>query len=144
MLIRNLIFILFAVSSILISDNCHAQIDTILPAKVQPDNRTDLQKIDLLVEKHILINKTKKSVPGFRIQIYYGNKRAEALETKSKFQAEYDDLPAYLVYQQPNFKVRVGDFYTRMEALKHFQDISYDFGNAFIVKDEIKIKDLED
>ena len=128
----------------LVSSAVQAQIDTILPNKVQPDDRTDLEKIELLVEKHTMINKTKKSVPGFRIQIYYGNKRAEALEMKGRFQLENSDLPTYLVYQQPYFKVRVGDFYSRMEAMKYFEEISYEFTNAFIVKDQIKIKELEE
>lgn len=129
---------------LLLNSLCDAQIDTVLPVKVQPDNRSDLEKLELLVDKHIMINKAKKTVPGYRIQIYYGSKRAEALEAKSLFQSENSELPTYLIYQQPYFKVRVGDFYSRLEALKHFQQITLDFDNAFIVKDDIRIRGLEE
>jgi hypothetical protein len=46
----------------------------------------------------------------------------------------------YLTYQQPNFKVRCGDFRTRAEARKYVKSISAYFPSAFIVKDFIEVE----
>ena len=96
-----------------------------------------------LLAKHISINEKKQSISGYRVQIYFGTQRNKANEVKSLFLQKYPEVSTYIIYQQPNFKVRIGDFYTRLEALKFYQKISSDFGNAFIIKDDIKLSNVE-
>jgi len=93
----------------------------------------------LLVKKHITYNSERLSTPGFRIQIFSANQRIPANEARSLFLGHYPDISSYLIYQQPNFKVRVGDCRTRLEALKIRELIRKDFPNAFLVRDEIKL-----
>ena len=95
--------------------------------------------IKLLMKRHITINKIKQSIPGYRVQIYFGNNRNKATEVKNDFMRLYTDVPSYLLYQQPNFKIRVGDFKTRLEAMKLLKQIQPVFESAFIVKDDVKI-----
>ena len=78
---------------------------------------------------------------GFRVQIYSGNKKQPAREARLKFSRVYRKTKAYEVYEQPYFKVRVGDFKTKMEALKFKNDLIKHFPNCFIVKDDIKFQD---
>jgi hypothetical protein len=92
-----------------------------------------------LVERHKLVNAAKKSMPGYRIQIYFGNDRIKAQEMRTEFIKLIPDEAAYLIYQQPNFKVRVGDFRTRLEAAGFLKQINSSFPNAFIVPDEVKL-----
>lgn len=92
-----------------------------------------------LVERHKLVNAAKKSMPGYRIQIYFGNDRIKAQEMRTEFIKFIPDEAAYLIYQQPNFKVRVGDFRTRLEAAGFLKQINSSFPNAFIVPDEVKL-----
>ena len=47
-----------------------------------------------------------------------------------------------MIYQQPNFKVRTGDFRSRIEAAGFLHKINPHFTNAFIVPDEVKLPDL--
>lgn len=95
-----------------------------------------------LVERHKLINAAKKTMPGYRIQIYFGSDRARAQEIRAEFIQLFPATPSYLLYQQPNFKVRIGDFRTRLEATGFLKKINGHFSNAFIVPDEVKLPEL--
>jgi hypothetical protein len=96
-----------------------------------------------LVKRHILMNTAKMSMPGYRIQIYFGSARAKATEIKADIISKYPKLPAYLIYQQPNFKVRLGDFKTRFDAMHFLEEIQKDYPASFIVKDEVKLPDVD-
>ena len=45
----------------------------------------------------------------------------------------------YLTYQQPNFRLKVGDFFSRMEAQQVLNQISDLIPNAQIVQEQINI-----
>ena len=96
-----------------------------------------------LVLKHILINEARKEkMKGYRVQIHFGAEKAKALDIKSKFILQNHKVDAYLDYQQPYFKIRVGDFRTKLEAYKFMQEISGNFPGAFIVSDDIELPPL--
>src|SRR4051812_22554420 len=67
------------------------------------------KRFDDLVAKQKDQNLANQSMHGYRIQIYFGGVRQKAAEVKLDFNSKYPDLQAYLSYQQPNFKVRIGD-----------------------------------
>jgi hypothetical protein len=94
---------------------------------------------NLLVKRHIAINSAKMTMPGFRVQVYYGSQRTKAIETRTEVLKKFSQTPAYIIYQQPNFKLRLGDFKTRMEAMKLLDEVRHDYPQAFIVKDEVKL-----
>ena len=101
------------------------------------------ESIDKLMLKHLSINTENETIEGFRIQIHFGGEREKAKLVKTKFLQQYPEVPAYEIYQQPNFKVRVGDFRTRLEAQKFMNEISSSFPSAFIVADDIHLPKLE-
>jgi hypothetical protein len=101
------------------------------------------RSIDSLVNRHKSLNEQKKTVPGYRIQIYFGSQRTKANETKASFMQKYPDYNAYIIYQQPNFKIRVGDFRTRLEAYRLYKELQAEYESAFIIRDEIRL-DLPD
>lgn len=96
-----------------------------------------------LMDRHKKVNASNLSMNGFRIQIYFGSERAKAQELKSQFASDYPLIPAYLIYQQPYFKVRVGDFKSRLEAVGFLRKIENDFTTTFIVPDEVKLPEIE-
>ena len=100
------------------------------------------QKIKNLVERHKLLNESKMSTPGYRVQLYSGSQRAKANETKDEFSKLFPDIESYVFYQQPNFRVRVGDFKTKLEAERFQKTIATLYPSAFIVKDDIKLPEL--
>jgi len=98
------------------------------------------ERIDILLQRHVDINRDKgKKTEGFRIQIFSeagGKARQNAMQVKASFLTSYPDVKADLIYNPPDFKVRVGNFRTRSEALKFQKKILRDYPNAIIVIDE--------
>lgn len=87
-----------------------------------------------------LQNAKTKGMPGFRIRIYRENSqqaRQKSMDLVADFIAKYPDLPCYRYYDNPYFKVSVGDFRTRFEAMKAFKLVEKDFPDAFIVQETI-------
>ncbi len=81
---------------------------------------------------------------GYRVQIYSGNKRQPANQARSTFLRVHPKTKAHLNYAQPFYRVRVGDFKTKLEALKYKNFIIKEFPNCFIVTDKIDINELID
>jgi hypothetical protein len=104
---------------------------------------TQNSKITTLLNRHIEECRVKQTTSGYRVQLHFGNDRNKARDVKSKFLNLHQNDAAYESYQQPNFRVRVGDFRTRIEAQKFLKEIKNDFPSAFVVTDEIKFPKLE-
>ncbi len=102
----------------------------------------DIISLDSLIEKNIAKNNTNKTISGYRIQLFSGNERLNANSIKTKFLHLYPEQPAYLAYQQPYFKIRVGDFRTKLEAKIFYNKIKYEFGECIIIQDKINLPKL--
>ena len=108
--------------------------------------------LDTLISRHLLANKNLYKVnnhygmEGFRIQIYASNNRnarEESNKTRAEFMSKFPDIVSYPLYAEPGyFKIRVGDFRTKTEAMKLFQVVSKEFRDAYIVPDVINFPDL--
>jgi len=101
-------------------------------------------EVDAAIERFKKYNYSSEGVEGFRIQIFSesGNEaKAKAEKVLTDYKSQFDTPVAYLTYQQPNFKVRCGDFRTRSEARKYVKLISAAYPSAFIVKDAINVKE---
>lgn len=85
-----------------------------------------------------------RSGQGFRVQIYSGNDRVKATETKVDFMKRFPGVRTYLTYVQPQFRVKVGDFRTRAEAQKMYEQTSTLYNPCMIVPDIVVINTLKD
>jgi hypothetical protein len=74
---------------------------------------------------------------GFRVQIYFGSNRQAAYDAQAKFKEQFPELRTYVTYSEPNFRVHVGDFRTRLEAEKLEKDITEMFPSLFIMPEKI-------
>lgn len=92
-----------------------------------------------LIKKHIVINTLHPISPGYRVQLYFGQQRDAAYEMRTDFLRLFPQSGAYVVYQQPNFKLRVGDYRTRLEAQKALHEFQTHYSSAFVVKDDIRL-----
>ena len=100
-------------------------------------------RYDELVAKQKRQNAATQTMPGYRIQIYFGAVRQKASEVKLEFNSKFPGVPAYLTYQQPNFKVRVGDYRSRFEAQKFLKEIDGMFPSGFIVPEDVKLPSVK-
>jgi hypothetical protein len=101
------------------------------------------ERFDELVRKQKEQNLASPNIEGYRIQIYFGGNRQKASEVKLDFTSRFPGVQAYLTYQQPNFKVRVGDYRNRFDAQKLLKEIDGLYPTAFIVPDEVKLAPLK-
>lgn len=80
----------------------------------------------------------KHRTDGYRVQIFLGD-RSTAEATKRTFLQKNPDVPVYLSWLAPNFRLRVGDFRTRLEAEHLLHDVKTAFPGSYIVPDEIEM-----
>lgn len=95
--------------------------------------------VDEMVSLHMEFNNRVKTIPGYRVQIasFSGtNSKTSAFNLRDQFMSDHPEVLAYIVYDEPNFKVKVGDFRTRLEAYAFLQEIK-DVYKGYIIRDNI-------
>lgn len=100
---------------------------------------------DNIISKHININQKAKGMPGYRIQVFFASGKEaknQALKIKNEIRNLYPQHEAYIIYEEPFFKLRIGDFRTKIEAYKLFKKIQESNPSAFIVEDLISLPNL--
>jgi SPOR domain len=75
--------------------------------------------------------------PGFRVQINFGQERNAVNKTQSDFSSKYPGTTSYITYKQPYFRISVGDFRTKLEAVHFLNRVRKDYPAAFVVADKI-------
>ncbi len=104
------------------------------------------EMIEWLIRQRRQINESKEGVPGFRVQIYSDSGSRSRLRTekvKAEFDERYPETGSYLIYEEPYFKIRVGNFRTRLDARKFLEKLSHKYEYAYIVPDIIEFPDFE-
>lgn len=102
---------------------------------VQQDSR-----VDRLIERQRDIYGVSNTMSGFRVQIFMeiGNEAVDhANLVKKEFEELYPELPIYLSYEQPYYRLRVGDFRNRVEAEKYLRILKPQYSLAFVTADII-------
>jgi len=93
----------------------------------------------------MLVDSLKKihptAIEGYRLQLFFGN-RNEAQKMRGEFLKKHPETGAYISYLAPNFRLRVGDFRSKMECEKLKKEIQKDFTGSYIVRDNINMPAL--
>ena len=85
-------------------------------------------------------NNASKKLTGYRIRVYFDNgqnarNKSEAIARSVS--AAYPGIGVYRTFESPNYKVTVGDFRTKDEALKVFHSLKSTYPTALLLKDTI-------
>lgn len=86
-------------------------------------------------------------IQGFRAQVFSGNNQRkskdEAFSKEKEIKELFPDVPTYVTYNAPFWRVRVGDFRTHEEAHHMQRQLMNAFPSykkeMYIVKEEVKI-----
>lgn len=103
-------------------------------------------QIEKVFNQDILLNARQPGMNGFRIRIYFdlGQKsRKQSEDVSYEFMQNYPGIAVYRSYVSPYYKVSVGDFRTRDNALKLYFQLLKDYPKAFIVPEWINFPPLE-
>jgi hypothetical protein len=109
-------------------------------AKPVTFTKTVNEKVDVVLDSIDNFNLMRRSVDGYTIQIYSGQNREDAMNTKKKMATEIPDLTANLQYQQPKFRVTVGKYYSKLEAYQDLTKLRKSFSSAILVPEKIPIR----
>lgn len=138
---------LILLSSALQAQPAYSYTDSLGTVVVQKDFR-----MDVLANKQAEINKRAARLSssgkyrGYRIQVYNSNNRDEANTVKAELLRRFPDQKSYLLYQAPNFRVRIGNFLSQKEAtdLRKLLASLYPNRGIYIVPDLIEYTPPED
>ncbi|TXC85077.1 SPOR domain-containing protein [Luteibaculum oceani] len=121
-------------------------IDDAIGSKYQPMTGN----VQLIIEPSVssLIERFQSSkaadprIDGYRVQLYFGT-REKATETKTEFLKKFPTVKSYITWLEPNFRVRVGNFRTQLEAESFLQRIKRYFPTAYVVSERIDLPDIK-
>jgi len=80
---------------------------------------------------------TRVKVRGFRVQIFAGSSRNQAFSEQTRFRGMYKDVDTYITYDEPNYRVKVGDFRSRSEANAFMRELRQYFSNVFVFSESV-------
>lgn len=104
-------------------------------SKVEGDIR-----IKHLERRYIAINEQDKRMNGHRIQLFSSTgpeSFTKANDVQTEFLKIYPDIDSYVIHLGASFKLRIGDYRSRMEAERFYVELRENFPDAFIVRDRI-------
>ncbi|AUC13935.1 hypothetical protein BTO06_01655 [Tenacibaculum sp. SZ-18] len=93
-------------------------------------NYTDNEKINSLLEKKREYNKNNETI--YKIQLYNGNEKI-ARTIKQNYMMKFQGIPK-LKYEAPEWKVHVGEYYSKIEADRSLNKIKEKFTGAIVIR----------
>ena len=110
------------------------------------DNVYQDDKIAWLLQAHRQVVMRQPGMQGYRVHLYMDSGNRARLNTQKEqatFEDKYPEANAYIVYEEPYFKLRAGDFRTRVDARRFLEKVRGDYPAAYIVVDRINFPDLD-
>jgi len=91
------------------------------------------------LDRYISANASKRYT-GYRIRVYFDN--GQTARTRSEAIARsisnaYPGMGVYRTFESPNYKVTVGDFRTKDDALKVYHALKASYPTALLIKETI-------
>lgn len=113
-------------------------IGVVFYSKVSAQN-TD-HKLQQIIQEKRAYNLNHNEVIGYRIQLFNGISETKARSVQANFMTQFPEVSVRLFFEQPEWKVQVGNYRTKLEAHKALQKIQEEFAGAFPLKTKIKIE----
>ena len=95
--------------------------------------------VDVAMQKQIDRNKSRNhNMMTYKLRIYFDNAQNARIISESivdTFSYYYPDIPVSRTYVNPYFKVTVGDFKTKSDAMRFQEAIKSKYPTVFLVKE---------
>lgn len=148
----SILLLLFATSNLVAQNNSNNEIDNII--KRLQENKPNQGRIVInqdplianMLDLHVLQNAKNPGMHGYRIRIFFElgqNARRNSEESMRVFMEKYPGVKVYQSYDNPYWKISVGDFRSRESAQKFYQQLLVDYPKAFIIPDWVNFPSLE-
>ena len=145
--------IIIILALLAVSLSAHAQLDSLTRASM--DTTLVGRDIMTLMGEGIHVNQTSavrtalnkyiysnsgKKIQGYRIRVFYDNSpqaRTRSESIAAYLRNQFPENGVYRSFESTNYKVTVGDFRTKDEALKIYMSLKGIYPTAFIIKESI-------
>ncbi|PID69430.1 MAG: hypothetical protein CSA39_00580 [Flavobacteriales bacterium] len=97
------------------------------------------EKVKQIINQKKEYNKSLRKTKGFRIQIFFGNEKG-AYKARDEFATEFPDTYIKIENFPPDWKVRVGNYKTQLEADYALKEIKTIFPGALVIPEMINIR----
>lgn len=90
-------------------------------------------------------NREDQVIAGYRITIFFANNqsaRQNATLVQEKFRTQFPEIPTYLFYETPSFKVTVGNCMDIDEALMLMGRVRRHYPSAFLWRGNIPVREF--
>ena len=105
------------------------------------------EKLNSIIELYKIKNSQEKRFIGYRIQIHsvstYGSDIKQLQQLRDSFEVYFQTIPAYLKYINPDFKIRVGNYHSRLECIPDLTKIQEKFPSSYPVREYIEFDELK-
>ena len=86
--------------------------------------------INNLVNKYSSVLTNLGGIEGWRVQLKFTSKREDIISYQKKFTSLYPEIPSHITFDSPYYKLTIGNFRTKNEALKTKKLIEKKFPGA--------------
>ena len=130
--------------SIAVEDTAHVVLltDVMENAVVHQDSLVH----ELMINKRLGIQRGVNEVNGYRVQVFSSNQQQSAKNRALLLQQDLSmqlEEPVYAISEPPFWKVRLGDFLTREEAIEYKNQLNVLFphlqGSTYVVPDQVTV-----
>jgi len=97
-------------------------------------------RLQTILEQHITFNEILRTAPGFRIKVgvFTGaGSKQKAFDLRDEITNNFPTLRAYVLFDEPNFTVKCGDYLTKLDAYGPFMSLKNLYPSATIIRDYI-------
>lgn len=77
---------------------------------------------------------SQNKIMGYKIQIFYTRDRDAANKVKNDFAKDHPSMTPELIYANPDYRILVGDYFTRQSATSDLRRIQRNYPAAFAVQ----------
>ncbi len=84
-----------------------------------------------------------RKTKGYRVRIFFDNDQAarqRSAAVAANFSEQYPDVPVYREFEDLYYKVAVGDFRTKTDALRFLEEIKKSYALAFIISENVDLQ----
>ena len=87
--------------------------------------------ITRMMERYVEVNKSTKTIQGWRIQIFATADRQQFELIKRRFENQYPYISTSWEHTKPFYKLRAGAFASKLETMQMIQLIKRDYPNSY-------------
>ncbi len=94
------------------------------------------------MDRFVEYNKAHQTVRGWRVQIMVTTDRRQVEATRRVFEATFPEYQIHYRHDNPFYHLKSGAFLTQTSARPFLRLMQEKFASAFVVSDEIKLKEV--